>query len=111
AGEGGGLSGKVGADPCRPRRFPHRPVRRGTARQRLPPAGGRPERFGRIAGAAGRRRPAAVRGTVMRLAAAGIFRPTVLLALALMAVIGMMVLPVPPRSWTSAWRSASRWRS
>lgn len=32
----------------------------------------------------------------MRLAAAGIFRPTVLLALALMAVIGMMVLPVPP---------------
>ncbi|NGM44402.1 flagellar biosynthesis protein FlhA [Rhodobacter sp. SGA-6-6] len=31
----------------------------------------------------------------MRLSAAGLFRPTVLLALALMAVIGMMVLPVP----------------
>ena len=30
-----------------------------------------------------------------RLTAAGLFRPTVLLALALMAVIGMMVLPVP----------------
>ena len=32
----------------------------------------------------------------MKLSVANLFQPTVLLALALMAVIGMMILPVPP---------------